>query len=300
MHCFSDLVYFAMTSGKGVIRLEWDTFQSNIAEQYQSLRGAQDFTDVTLVCKDFTKTDTHRIILAAGSTFFNGVLGGDQVKDHPHPMIFLPGVTRATLVPLLDFFYSGEATVAQEDLQDFLILSRSLGVKGLIQTEDDGLDSSGGQKEHKILPSKNKAQNKLSLRAKSAEEGQRLKEEMLEETDFAEETTEDDLFVTLNGVSTCKVCELAIDNKSELSGHMKQHREEMQNEDFVSGRKKKRKTSKAWKFFTSNDSLSASCTICDVEIKTSGGTTSSLHNHLKGKHKLEYSLIELNCSSEQL
>ena len=281
-----------MASGKGVIRLEWDTFQANIAEQYQNLRGAQDFTDVTLVCKDFSKMDAHRIILAAGSTFFNGILGGDQAKGHPHPMIFLPGVTRATLVPLLDFFYSGEATVAQEDLQDFLILSRSLGVKGLIQTEDDGLDSSGGQKEHRILPSKNKVQNKLIFGANSSEEDQRLKEETLEETNLAEETTEDYLYVTLNGVSTCKVCELAIDNKSELSGHMKQHREGMQNEDFVSGRKKKRKTSKAWKFFTSNDKLSASCNICNVEIKTCGGVTTSLHNHLKGKHKLEYSSDE--------
>ena len=288
-----------MDSGKGVIRLEWDTFQANIAEQYQSLRGAQDFTDVTLVCKDFSKTEAHRVILAAGSTFFNGILGGEQVKSHPHPMIFLPGVTRATLAPLLDFFYSGEASVAQEDLQDFLILSKSLGVKGLIQTEDntaeteDGeLNSSGDQKENRTPSLKKKEyQNLLKLGANSAEQGPKLKEE----TNVSEEIcNEDDLFVTLNGVSTCKVCELRIDNKSELSAHMKEHLEEMQNEDFVSERKKKRKTSKAWKFFTPNDSLSASCSICNVEIKTSGGTTSSLHNHLKGKHKLEYRLIELD------
>ena len=199
-----------MDSGKGVIRLEWDTFQANIAEQYQSLRGAHDFTDVTLVCKDLSKTEAHRIILAAGSTFFNGLLGGgDQVKGHPHPMIFLPGVTRATLAPLLDFFYSGEASVAQEDLQDFLILSKSLGVKGLIQTEenadgteDDGLNMSGDQKEYKTPASKNKARNLLRF---GAEEGQRLKEETLEQTDLGEEATEDDFFVTLNRVSTCKV-----------------------------------------------------------------------------------------------
>ena len=291
-----------MDSGKGVIRLEWDTFQANIAEQYQSLRGAHDFTDVTLVCKDLSKTEAHRIILAAGSTFFNGLLGGgDRVKGHPHPMIFLPGVTRATLAPLLDFFYSGEASVAQEDLQDFLILSKSLGVKGLIQTEentdgteDDGLNLSGDQKEYKTPASKNKARNLLRF---GAEEGQRLKEETLEQTDLGEEATEDDFFVTLNRVSTCKVCQLTIDNKSELSGHMKEHLEEMQNEDLVSERKKKRKTSRAWKFFTPNDNLSASCTICNVEIKTSGGTTSSLHNHLKGKHKLEYSLTELDAVS---
>ena len=288
-----------MASGKGVIRLEWDTFQANIAEQYQSLRGAHDFTDVTLVCKDLSKTEAHRIILASGSTFFNGLLGGgDQVKGHPHPMIFLPGVTRATLAPLLDFFYSGEASVAQEDLQDFLILSKSLGVKGLIQTEEntDGteegeLNLRSDQKEYKTPASKNKAWNPLRY---GAEEGQKLKVEALEETHFGEETTEDDLFVTLNGVSTCKVCQLTIEKRSELSEHMKQHLEEMQSEDSVSERKKKRKTSRAWRFFTPNDSLSASCSLCNVEIKTSGGTTSSLHNHLKGKHKLEYSAMELD------
>ena len=279
-----DQCVFAMASGKGVIQLEWDTFQTNISEHYQSLRGVQDFTDVTLVCKDLSKTDAHRIILAAGSSFFSSVLGGEQMKSHPHPMIFLPGVTRATLVPLLDFFYSGQASVAQGDLQEFLLLSKTLGVSSLIQNEEDNLDSSGDQNEYKIPASENKVGN-------FSQDLQMLKEETPEERHFeAKETTEDEMFRTLNGVSTCNVCELTINNKSELSGHMKEHLKEMQN--CVSERKTIKKRSKAWNFFTPNDKLSASCDICNVEIKTSGGTTSSLYNHLRGKHKMEYSSIE--------
>ena len=286
---FCDITSKLSTMASGVIRLEWDTFQTNIAEQYQELRGVKDFTDVTLVSEDLAKTDAHRIVLAAGSTFFNKVLGGEEVKKHRgHPLIFLPGLTKATLKPLLDFFYSGEATLAQEDLPGFLLISKRLGVKGLTQDDDNSAESKNETRNSKDDGDPNQIPKIKDLGKTANEKNPRLKQEVLESSDFAEEQFEGDLFDQQDGNLTCKVCGVTLENESECSGHMKQHLGEMQKENGTTGRKDARKRSQAWNYFTPNDKLSASCTICAVEIKTSGGTTSSLYNHLKGKHPLEY------------
>ena len=289
---FCDISSKLSTMASGVIRLEWDTFQTNIAEQYQELRGVKDFTDVTLVSEDLAKTDAHRIVLAAGSTFFNKVLGGEEVKNHRgHPLIFLPGLTKATLKPLLDFFYSGEASLAQEDLPGFLLISKRLGVKGLTQDDDNGAESKNETRNSKDDDDINQIPKIKDLGKTANEKNPRLKQEVLEASDFVEERFEGEMFDQQDGIWTCKVCGVTLENESECNGHMKKHLGEMQKENGTSsGRKDARKRSQAWNHFTPNDKLSASCTICAVEIKTSGGTTSSLYNHLKAKHPLEYAL----------
>ena len=122
-----------MASSEGEIRLEWSSFQANASEEFVKLRTSQDFADVTLVCEDEVSFKAHRVVLGAGSSFFLSALSKDQMRGHPHPLIFLQGVKSSEqMASILDFVYTGQAMVAQDSLQKFLDLAVSLGVKGLI------------------------------------------------------------------------------------------------------------------------------------------------------------------------
>ena len=107
--------------------LRWDDFNSNIRSTFWGLKKEKDFADVTLVCAD-GQTDAHKVILSAGSTFFQKIL-----KNNPHskPLIYLKGVKFSELQLVLNFIYEGEATVAMSDVSSFLAVSEDLELKGL-------------------------------------------------------------------------------------------------------------------------------------------------------------------------
>ena len=96
---------------------------------FQLLREDRELFDITLVCGDGDQVPTHKLILAASSQFFCNIL---KRNPHPHPLVFLKGVSHKDLLFLLDFFYMGEVTVGQEELDSFLEAGKTLGVKGLM------------------------------------------------------------------------------------------------------------------------------------------------------------------------
>jgi hypothetical protein len=75
---------------------------------------------------------THRLILAGFSKFFSRVL---KQQQHPHPLIYMRGMTAGQLSAVVDFIYHGEANIFQEDLDTFLALADELELKGLNGTE---------------------------------------------------------------------------------------------------------------------------------------------------------------------
>ena len=56
---------------------------------------------------------------------------GETIK-HPHPLIYVRGVNSKDLLATMDFFYQGEASVLQENLDSFLAFAEELQLKGLI------------------------------------------------------------------------------------------------------------------------------------------------------------------------
>ena len=106
--------------------LRWDNFSSNIRSTFCRLKKEKDFADVTLVCGD-GQTDSHKVILSAGSSFFQKIL-----KNNPHskPLIYMKGVKFSELQIALGFIYQGEATVATSDLDSFLAVAEDLELKG--------------------------------------------------------------------------------------------------------------------------------------------------------------------------
>ena len=120
---------FSMAESKGWVKFARDDFQIDNANNMKKLWVTQDFTNVTLVADDGL-VRSHKVVLAAGSSFFQDLLGG-VLRDQACPCIFLWGVKKKHLVLLLDFLYCGEIVMAEEDVSFFLELSNRIGMVGL-------------------------------------------------------------------------------------------------------------------------------------------------------------------------
>ena len=114
--------------------LKWNDFQDNTITSFGSLRNDRDFSDITLVCEDGQQVEAHKVILAASSPFFHTML---RRNKHPHPMIYMRGVTSEDLGAIVDFLYFGEANVYQEKIDAFMAIAEELNLKGLTGNGND-------------------------------------------------------------------------------------------------------------------------------------------------------------------
>jgi len=117
--------------------VKWDKHEQNMIEAFQRQRKEGhpceldlDY-DLTLACEDHQLLQAHKIVLSAGSSFFERIL---ERYKHPSPLIYLRGVKSNQMELLLDLMYSGEAIVGQDMLESFLAIGGELGVRGLVNT----------------------------------------------------------------------------------------------------------------------------------------------------------------------
>ena len=85
------------------------------------------YHDVTLAC-DGKFIEAHRVVLSSNSPLFRNVL--KDTTDNK-PLLQIPGVNYRFLKNLVSFMYSGNVSVAQEDLGLFLAVAKDLQIKGL-------------------------------------------------------------------------------------------------------------------------------------------------------------------------
>jgi len=109
--------------------LRWNDFQTNMVSSFKDLRDDPSFADVTLAC-DGETCKAHKMVLSACSPNFKALL-----EDHPskHPVILLKDVPFNHLTAILDFMYTGEVNVFQDQLPAFLKTAEKLQVKGLVE-----------------------------------------------------------------------------------------------------------------------------------------------------------------------
>jgi len=127
-----------MTLEEGLL-IQYGEFQAELASSYAGLRQDTAFTDVTLACEDGSMLEAHRLVLATSTTFFLKVLG---TVRHPHPLVYMRGLSSSSLSSLLDFLYLGEARVEEEEVEEFLAMGEQLGVRGLLPA--GGVEEPGG------------------------------------------------------------------------------------------------------------------------------------------------------------
>ena len=80
--------------------LKWNEFETNIRESFRNLREEERLFDVTLATDDGQHIKAHKMILAAGSDFFNDVF---LKTDHNNLLIYLKGISSAELKNVTDF-----------------------------------------------------------------------------------------------------------------------------------------------------------------------------------------------------
>ena len=110
--------------------LQWNDFKENVNSAFRKLRDNRELTDVTLICEDGHQIESHKVILASSSPFFEKIL---QTSKHPHPLIYLKGFASKDFASILDFLYFGEAKVYQVDLDSFLALAEEIKLKGVTE-----------------------------------------------------------------------------------------------------------------------------------------------------------------------
>ena len=127
--------------------LKWNDYQYNVSSAFESLRADNDLTDVTLACHDNFQIEAHKVILASSSPFFSKLF---KTNKHPHPMIYMRGMTSEDLVAMIDFLYLGETNIYEENLENFLNIADELSLKGLMKSEEPKEDKAEPDKIEKL------------------------------------------------------------------------------------------------------------------------------------------------------
>ena len=108
--------------------LKWTNFHDNLNNTFRSLKGSQDFIDVTLACEDGQEIGVHKAILAASSPLFDSLLNG---KKNDHQTVYLTGVKSEDVSSVVDFMYCGQTKVHRTNVDSFLAVTNDLKLEGL-------------------------------------------------------------------------------------------------------------------------------------------------------------------------
>jgi len=114
--------------------LEDNDFAINIRETFRRLKESKTLFDVTLVTDDGQHLQAHKIVLTAGSHFFNDIF---MKSNHANMLVYLKGISSKDLKHITDFLYTGVTSIPQEDLNIFLEIAKELKVKGLQAERQD-------------------------------------------------------------------------------------------------------------------------------------------------------------------
>jgi hypothetical protein len=141
-----------------IINLYRPEFELKVQTVYSQLLKSNDFTDVTLATEDDKQIKAHKIILSSSSHFFHNVL---MKNSHEHPLIYLKDIKHQQLEMLLKFIYQGQCEMKAEEVEEFLVTGKSLGVEGLLESRQSAKDRKHLTKPH--TQNQNIGKNKTNI-----------------------------------------------------------------------------------------------------------------------------------------
>jgi len=109
--------------------VKWVSQPDHIKDMLAELVNDNKFTDVTLVCDDKKEIQAHKFLLSSCSPVFENI-----IKNNPQNLpVYLKGIKYEDVMPMLQFMYVGQATVAADRMLPFLKLASNFKVKDLIR-----------------------------------------------------------------------------------------------------------------------------------------------------------------------
>ena len=205
--------------------MNWTGYDANIKEYFGKRREDQRLFDVTLATDDGQHIQAHKIILSAGSDFFNDIF---MKSNHNNMLVYLKGISIDRLEPILDFIYNGETFITQEQLNVFIETGKELKVKGLVldgdltgaaensienainpQESENKYDNCEEEKVFAVLADKTVPQiDEENLQLKTNDELDLKITEMIERNE---------------GVWKCKICGKTSKSNTDISRHAETH-----------------------------------------------------------------------------
>merc|ERR1712013_929582 len=121
------------------ITLSWGgphSHQSQLKTMISSLQSSSTMVDMSLVCKTGESVKCHKIVLAAASSMLRSVL---EESTEEYLVVILANTTYRELVMIVEYIYSGQISVGQNNLDSFLAAAHHLQISGLdyLKTEVD-------------------------------------------------------------------------------------------------------------------------------------------------------------------
>jgi len=123
-----------MTNSEKDLILSWANYNQKLSHAFRRYLDKELFCNVTLSAEGKT-IKCHQEILSACSNWFEKTLS--SIESFQHPIILLKDVTYKELNYIVNFMYSGEAIVPQEEIQSFLKTAELLEIKGLLENPEE-------------------------------------------------------------------------------------------------------------------------------------------------------------------
>ena len=141
----------------GQVSLTSDVHNTQFVQTFGDLFRNKILTDVTLLCEDKFKIEAHKVVLCAGSNFFREFFS-NNAKDHL--ILYMRGIQKNQIMPLVQFLYCGETTVPDGQVKEILDIAKELEISSLdeekftrdiIPSYEKKIDQNKEQKNEQII-----------------------------------------------------------------------------------------------------------------------------------------------------
>ncbi|XP_044749859.1 uncharacterized protein LOC123310453 isoform X2 [Coccinella septempunctata] len=116
--------------------LRWNNYQTNLVSVFDEMLKNENFADVTVVTNGGDRFRCHRMLLAACSKFFQEIFV--SVPCEHHLVVLLKDVRSSDMRHILEYMYTGEVNVGQDEISSIIRTAEELKIKGLTGEDKSG------------------------------------------------------------------------------------------------------------------------------------------------------------------